>query len=329
MPERIRAASLRRRRAPSAGSIRLTVPGDLDFGWAARFMAARMIPSIEMVTATGLERVVWLDSPATGAGAQAVTIAVEYRQAADGPRLVARSAPQLPVAQLRAAVARMFDLDADLTHFTEIARRDAVLDRIVGATPARLRLLQLLDPFEGLARAILGQQVSVAAARTMADRLVRLVAMPAARLPSGDVIPLTRPRFAFPRPEAIAELGAARLRTIGLTRAKAAALHAAGVAVASGRLDFAVLRRAAPEDADLALRALPGVGGWTAAYVRLRALGDRDAFPATDLGVIRALQNLGLPRTRMLAAAERWRPWRGYATLHLWASLGAGQEVAG
>jgi AraC family transcriptional regulator, regulatory protein of adaptative response / DNA-3-methyladenine glycosylase II len=327
VPERITAAKIGRQRARSAGSIRLTVPADLDFESATRFMAARMIPSIEMVTATGFERVVWLDFAATQTSARAVTIAVEYPRAACA-RLVARSAPELPSPWLRAAVARMFDLDADLNHFAETVRRDPILDGIVGPAPGRLRLLQLLDPFEGLARAILGQQVSVAAARTMADRLVRLVAIPAARLPSGDVIPLTRPRFAFPRPEAIADLGPARLRTIGLTRAKAAALHAAGVAVASGQLDFGVLRRAAPEDADLALRALPGVGGWTAAYVRLRALGDRDAFPATDLGVIRALQNLGVPRTRMLAAAERWRPWRGYATLHLWASLSAG-EVGG
>jgi AraC family transcriptional regulator, regulatory protein of adaptative response / DNA-3-methyladenine glycosylase II len=335
MAEWASAAKIKRRSAGPSAPILVPVPPDLDFGWVSRFLGARMVPSIEMVAPDGLERVVWLEPLKRGPrGVGPVTLSIEYHPASAGPigaaparrsgaRFVVRSAPQVPAPRIRDAITRMFDLDADLNEFAAVADRDPVLGPVVSANPRGLRLLQLLDPFEALLRAILGQQVSVAAARTVTDRLVRLVAMPASRLPSGDVIPLIRPRYAFPRPEAIAELSPARLRTIGLTRAKAAAVHAAGDAVARGLVDFRELRRAAPEDAEAALCSLPGVGPWTAAYVRLRALGDRDAFPITDLGLVRALTTLGVPRSRIQATAERWRPWRGYATLHLWSSLSA------
>jgi 3-methyladenine DNA glycosylase/8-oxoguanine DNA glycosylase len=75
------------------------------------------------------------------------------------------------------------------------------------------------------------------------------------------------------------------------------------------------------DDAQAALVALPGIGPWTASYVRMRVLGDRDAFPAADLGVIKALEALGISRADQVATAERWRPWRAYAVLHLWESL--------
>ena len=335
MVERASAAEIKRRRAGASAAIQVAVPPDLDFDWAARFLAARMVPSIEMVAPDGLERVVWLAPTKRGPDEVGpVTLSIQHRGASagitgaaaarrSGARFVVCSAPQLPAPRIRDAIIRMFDLDADLSEFAAVAGRDPILGPVVAGNPPGLRLLQLLDPFEALVRAILGQQVSVAAARTMTDRLVRLVAMPAARLPSGDIIPLARPRYAFPRPERIAELGPGRLRTIGLTRAKAAAVHAAGAAVARGLVDFRELRRATAEDAEAALCSLPGVGPWTAAYVRLRALGDRDAFPITDLGLVRALTALGVPQSRIQATAERWRPWRGYATLHLWSSLSA------
>jgi len=333
-----RVQALRAGRAKPAGPIQVAVPPDFDFGWASRFLSARMVPSIEMVSGDGLERVVWLDPESDDPRAVAISIEYQRRAAGASPRtgeratsarFLARSAPEVPVGKLRSAVVGMFDLDADLNEFAEIARRDPILDSVVGKAWNELRLLQLLDPFEALVRAILGQQVSLAAARTLTDRLVKLVATPAPRLRSGDIIPLARPRFAFPRPEAVAELGKARLRTIGLTGAKAAAVHAAGAAVANGQIDFGELRRSQPEQTDQALRSLPGVGAWTAAYVRLRGLGDRDAFPVADLGLIRALGALGVARSRMQATAEQWRPWRGYATLHLWKSLRAAPELTG
>jgi len=295
-----------------------------------------MVPAVEMITPDGLERVVWLDSigrrPASARPVR-LTIRYEFRGSGNAAGTRARgrisiwSMPTVPAATLRAAAVRMFDLDADVSGFFALARRDPLLGAVVAANPRGLRLVQLLDPFEALLRAILGQQVSVAAASTMTDRLVRLVGTAAPRPPSSDVVPMMRPRFAFPRPAAVAQLGPARLGTIGLTRAKAASLHGAAVAVAGGQLNLARLRSATPDEADRQLLALPGVGPWTAAYVRLRALGDRDAFPAADLGLIRALTALGVPASRFSAIAERWRPWRGYATLHLWHSLGAHAPV--
>ena len=89
----------------------------------------------------------------------------------------------------------------------------------------------------------------------------------------------------------------------------------------SGRLDTAQLAGLPSDDVQAALVALPGIGPWTASYVRMRVLGDRDAFPAADLGVIKALEALGIARADHVATAERWRPWRAYAVLHLWESL--------
>jgi len=328
------ASAIRRHRRREAGFHGISVAApDLDFDWASRFLQRRMVASVELITSDQIERVVWLETRRRPIAARGVRLCIRH-EAPRGKttprstgRLVATAAPDLPAATLRAAVVRMFDLDADLGSFVALARRDPVLASVVAANPRGLRLLQLLDPFEALVRAILGQQVSVTAASTMTDRLVRRVGSPAPLARATDVVPLLRPRYAFPRPTAVAAFGSARLRGLGLTRAKAAALHGAATAVAGGQLDLAALGDARPDEADRMLLSLPGVGPWTASYVRLRALGDRDAFPAADLGLIRALTSLGVTRDRFQATADRWRPWRGYATLHLWHSLGSSTPV--
>jgi 3-methyladenine DNA glycosylase/8-oxoguanine DNA glycosylase len=219
----------------------------------------------------------------------------------------------MPRAALTPIVTRMLDLDADLDAFDAHARRDRILRRVV-RRESGVRLPQLLDPFEGLMRAILGQQVSVAGASTMTDRLVRLLAPAGHGHGSGEFL-------AFPTPEAVADAGAERLRGIGLTRVKAVTIAGAARRIADGALDLHALRSLPGDEAQATLESLPGVGPWTASYVRMRALGDRDAFPATDLGVIKALTAVGVERGAIPTVAERWRPWRGYATLHLWESL--------
>jgi 3-methyladenine DNA glycosylase/8-oxoguanine DNA glycosylase len=98
-------------------------------------------------------------------------------------------------------------------------------------------------------------------------------------------------------------------------------LHSAARRIADGELDLERLRLAPAAEVQTALEDLPGIGPWTASYVRMRALGDRDAFPSADLGVIKAMEAAGVARRSIIDVAERWRPWRGYATLHLWASL--------
>jgi AraC family transcriptional regulator of adaptative response / DNA-3-methyladenine glycosylase II len=211
---------------------------------------------------------------------------------------------------LRRLVRRMLDLDTDLGPFLAMARRDSLLAPLVACHPG-LRLPQLPDPFEGAVRAIVGQQVSVAGARTVVDRLIRDL---------GEPLPGARGLFAFPHPDRLAAARPERITALGLTRVKAAALLALATACSDGTLDWERLRAAPPEAAQQALVAQPGIGPWTASYIRMRALGDRDAFPASDLGVVKALARHAAP-TEISALAERWRPFRAYAAIHLWRSL--------
>ena len=304
---------------PSAanGEIRIALPSDFDFDWVLGFLAARTVASLETVREREYHRSVRING-------KPVTFALkEVRPAGNGsPRrgehmLIATSRPRLRADVLEAAVRRMLDLDADLDHFRKVARRDPILGRLVRRRSG-IRLPQLLDPFEGLTRAILGQQVSVAGASTITDRLVRLLSRPVpGALESGFL--------AFPTPADVADAGADRLRELGLTRVRAGTLQGAARRIADGGLDLERLRSRPGDEAQEALEELPGIGPWTASYIRMRALGDRDAFPSADLGVIKAMEAAGVTRRSIIEVAERWRPWRGYATLHLWASATDGR----
>ena len=304
--------------------LRLPIPEDFDFPWAVRFLAARAVPSLEVVRDDEYCRVIWpaaLEAQdARSRGGDPVVIGARFSPASarTGARLEVWSVPALPPKVLRASVTRLFDLDADVAAFRGHVARDPVLGPLMRRDLLGIRLPQLLDPFECLVRAILGQQVSVAAATTMVGRLVQLLGTP---VPEAGIRPGQTPRLAFPRPADLVRAGSRRLRALGLMRSKAATLLAAAEAADAGTLDLARLRRAPASEVDAALTALPGIGPWTASYVRLRAFGDRDAFPAADLGVLKALAARGVARDAVVAVAERWRPWRGYAALHLWRSL--------
>ncbi|HYG61511.1 MAG TPA: AlkA N-terminal domain-containing protein [Thermoanaerobaculia bacterium] len=293
----------------------LELPPGFDLEWVFGFLAARVVPSLE-----SLEDGVYRRSLRLEDGPLVLTAERLHHPGAGALRV--RSDPPRPRPRVREIVTRMLDLDADLAAFHALAAADPILRDLVPRCPG-LRLPQYLDSFEGTMRAILGQQVSLAAASTMTDRLVRRF---------GEVLPASEGGaglFTFPRPEVLAAAGPASLAAIGLTRAKSSALHNLAVAVADGTIDWEHLRHAPAAEAEAALCALPGIGPWTASYVRMRTLGDRDAFPAADLGVLKAMERLGpggpggkrpAPR-EVLARAESWRPWRAYATLHLWTSL--------
>jgi AraC family transcriptional regulator of adaptative response / DNA-3-methyladenine glycosylase II len=295
-----------------AGGSGVELEAEIDLDWTLGFLAARVAPAVERIGATRYRRGVrW--------GGAAMALDVGFARCESRPhsaRLTVRSAPELHPEALVRLVRHVFDLDADLPAFRALAARDALLQPLVARRPA-LRTPRLLDPFEGLLRAILGQQVSVAAATTLAERLVRLAGDPAPEL-DGETL------LCFPTAERVAGLDEAQLLGLGLTRSRAATVLATARAVASGELPLAALVGAPAAEIDRALTGVRGIGPWTAAYVRMRALGDRDAFPASDLGVIKAMRLLaGIDAPRRIAAhAERWRPWRAYATLHLWASLG-------
>jgi AraC family transcriptional regulator of adaptative response / DNA-3-methyladenine glycosylase II len=214
----------------------------------------------------------------------------------------------------------LFDLDADPAAVSAHLGKDPLLRKRVAARPA-LRVMHAFEAFEWAARAVLGQQVSVRAARTLAARLVARFGTPLAA--PGPGLPL--PCFAWPTASRLAAAEPDALGAIGLTRARARTLHGLAAAVAGGlvaldpvlgAVDLAAVRQA--------LLALPGIGPWTADYIALRALGAPDAFPSGDLGIRKALG--GVSAAEAERRAERWRPFRAYAAAHLW--LGTPEETA-
>jgi len=254
------------------------------------FLAARAVAGVEDAGHTAYSRVV-----TTAHGPGVVSLA------AGSAHLIARlSIPDLSdlggvVARLR----RLFDLDADPIAVDDVLGADPLLAPLVSARPG-LRVPGAVDGFEIAVRAVLGQQVSVAGARTLAGRLCGAFGEPLAE-PSG---PLTH---AFPTAEAVA---GADLDGLGLTGGRVRALRALATEVASGRL---VLDPGADrEGAQAGLLAVPGIGPWTAGYVAMRALGDPDGWPEADLILRRWV-------SAHAAEPARWRPWRAYAAMHLWA----------
>ncbi len=204
---------------------------------------------------------------------------------------------------------RLLDLDADPVAVDELLRADPLLAPLVRKAPGR-RVPRTVDPEEFAVRAVLGQQVSTAAARTHAGRLVAAHGQPVEDLGGGL-------RHLFPDVTALAGLDPAAL-AMPLRRREA--VRALVAALATGGLDLGVgsdWQRARAE-----LTALPGLGPWTIEAIAMRALGDPDAFVATDLGVRLAARSLGLPNTPagLTAHATAWRPWRAYAVQYLWAS---------
>jgi AraC family transcriptional regulator, regulatory protein of adaptative response / DNA-3-methyladenine glycosylase II len=214
---------------------------------------------------------------------------------------------------LEAAVARtraLLDLDADPRAIDAVLGADALLRPLVRATPGR-RVPGTVDGHELAVRAVLGQQVSLAGAATLAARLVAAHGAPLAR-PLGGVT------HVFPTAAALAGADAA---TLAMPTSRRRALLGLAGALAAG--EIVLDGGAAWDEASRRLLALPGIGPWTVAYVRMRAMRDPDAFPASDLGVRHALARLGLDGrpAAALRVAERWRPYRAYAVQHLWASL--------
>ena len=222
------------------------------------------------------------------------------------------------VRDLTAAVARcrhLCNLDADPEAVDRALARDEVLAPLVHKRPG-LRVPGTVDGFETAVRAVLGQQVSLQGARTLAARLVALAGEPCAvGVPGLDRV--------FPGPEALAAALSGPVH-VGLPDQRRRALAGLAAAVAAG--DLALDAGADPAETTAALVALPGIGPWTAAYVALRALGDPDAFLDGDLGTRRAAERLGLGDTRgdLRARAAQWRPWRAYAQMHLWTHAGEG-----
>jgi AraC family transcriptional regulator of adaptative response / DNA-3-methyladenine glycosylase II len=285
------------RRAPSAageatGTLTLRLQHRQPFAHEPllAWLSGRAIDGVEEVDDSSYRRVVGRGvielTPAPEAGHVVVRLDVDDVAAVSGV-----------VARCR----RLFDLDADPIAVDETLRADPLLRPSVRRLPG-LRVPGSVDGFELAVRAVLGQQVSVRAARTFGARLVQRCGAPLAT-PRGGLT------HAFPTADAVA---GADLDGLGLTGGRVRTLAALASAVASGGL---VLEPDADRDETRArLLALPGIGAWTADYVAMRALGDPDAFPATDLVLRRLIAHLDTTQI------DSWRPWRAYAAMHLWHS---------
>ena len=307
---RMAPRDLRKRPRADVGEVltlRLGYRPPFAFASMLAFLRGRALPGVERVDDDSYARVIaapvgiagatpgWLRVSAWPGGEHALKLELH---GVGSSRLLAI------VNRLR----RMFDLDADPQAISDALSTSARLAPLVQAQPG-LRLPSGWDGFEIAVRAILGQQVSVAAARTLATRLAQQFgeALPAPFGPGLERL--------FPTPDALAE---ADLTSIGLTRARADTVRAMARALLDGRVDFKTERTL--EDFTARWVALPGIGPWTAQYIAMRALGHPDAFPTDDLVLRRAASDDGstLGSRALAARAEAWRPWRAYAVMHLW-----------
>ncbi|HKT48245.1 MAG TPA: AlkA N-terminal domain-containing protein [Candidatus Acidoferrales bacterium] len=266
----------------------------LDWNGLLEFLGPRAIPGVEVINDDSYRRTFQLDKQtgwleaALDADASSLALRIHFPDPRSLFLIVER-------------VRRLFDLSADPAEITPHLRRDPLLARRIAARPG-LRVPGAWDGFELAIRAILGQQVTVRGASTLAGRLVREFGTPV----SGNH-GLTH---IFPTAEKLADVDVAR---IGLPRARANTIRALARAVMKGDIEFSATDVDAFRER---LCALPGIGDWTAQYIAMRALGEPDAFPASDLGLLHAT---GIRNPRELQArAEAWRPWRAYAAMHLW-----------
>jgi AraC family transcriptional regulator of adaptative response / DNA-3-methyladenine glycosylase II len=288
-------------------TLRLRYRPPYDWDSIINFLQARAIPEVEVVENGHYFRTVEMDG-FTGtvdishqSERQSICIKIRFPNVRSLPAIVAR-------------VRRQFDLGADIETIDAHLSSDPFLAPLIAKRPG-LRAPGGWDGFELAVRAILGQQISVTAARGLAGQIVALYGR---HVPNADTRRSGLSR-AFPTAERLAKV---KSISLGMPSARLAALKAlAEAAVADpnlfrqvGNIDETVER----------LRAIPGVGEWTAQYIALRAVREMDAFPATDVGLLRSAANVGqlttMTSTVLLDRAESWRPWRAYAAQHLWAA---------
>jgi AraC family transcriptional regulator of adaptative response / DNA-3-methyladenine glycosylase II len=276
-------------------TVRPPYRGDETLGW----LADRVVPGVEEASAASYARTLRLPGGAAIVRLHPTEAGVDATFRLDAPE------------DLESAVRRvrqLFDLDAEPDVYTETLRADEVLRPLVDAVSG-LRVPGTVDPEETAFRAVLGQQISIAGARTITGRIVQTFGTPLED-PEGGLTHL------FPSAVALAR---ADLAGFGFPGSRGETVRELARRLASGTL---ILEGIDPEEARRRLLEIRGIGAWTASYISLRALGDRDAFPASDLGILRAARVLGLPSDPMSleARSERWRPWRAYTAQYLWAA---------
>jgi AraC family transcriptional regulator of adaptative response / DNA-3-methyladenine glycosylase II len=293
------------RREAGALSVRLAYRPPYDWDTMLWFLKARAIPGVELVSDNIYRRTI-----AIGNNSGVISVAPADKNRVD---ISLRFPDMAALPQIIARVRRVFDLAADPDTIGAHLSLDPLLATLVSTRPG-LRIPGAWDGFELAVRAIFGQQITVPAATKL---LGKLVAAHGLRLPAAmkDHEGLN---YLFPAPTRLAkvdlsDLGMPSARTIAVTSLARAILADPGIFSPSAHLEEAIAK----------LRALPGIGEWTAQYIAMRELREPDAFPAADIGLMRAMATADGKRpspAELLSRAERWRPWRAYAALHLWAA---------
>ncbi len=298
----------------AAGEVSLLLRYRPPYDWPAMlaFLRMRAIPGIEVVGEDSYARTIEIDGvhgmlvvrPGEGNALRAV---IRFPTLTALPTIIAR-------------LRRLFDLAADPEAIGAHLARDPALAPLVAARPG-LRMPGAWHGFELAIRAVLGQQITVTAAIGLAGKLTAAYGE-ALSAPHADYPGLTR---VFPRPERLAQVDLAALGMMPGARARALSSLAAAVVADPGI--FSATRSL--EEAIVQLKGLAGIGEWTAQYIAMRELREPDAFPAADVGLMRALEDETGRRptpVELLARAEAWRPWRAYAAQHLWASYTPHQD---
>ena len=308
-PTALRSAGWRRGDvADGALTLRLPYRPPLDWSALSSWLRVRALPGVAEVNGRVYRRTLRLPRGAAVVALEPIDTHIQCTL-----RLESMADLTSAVRQCR----RLLDLDADPLSVVDILSKDRRLSKIVKRRPG-LRAPGAVDGTELAIQAILGQQVSIAAARTLASRLVTA---------NGDLIKIADASLThlFPRADAIAEADLAKL---GVPATRRATLRALARAVADGTL--ALDPGADRSETHRQLMRLPGIGEWTAGYIVMRALGDPDTFLSSDLGVKKAGARLGIGgNARAIAEhAAAWRPWRSYATHQLWATLSDTQKEA-
>jgi AraC family transcriptional regulator, regulatory protein of adaptative response / DNA-3-methyladenine glycosylase II len=303
------------RRKNSAGSasavtgvtLRLRYRPPYDWDSMLGYLKVRAIPGVEVVENETYRRTVEVDG-------YVGSVAVTHLSARQSLGVTIRFPNVQSLPAIVARVRRLFDIGADIETIEAHLSRDPLLAPLVARRPG-LRAPGAWDGFELAVRAVLGQQVSVAAARRLAGQLVALYGKP---LPA-DHHCHPELTHVFPTAEQLAS--SAKPLALGMPAARLSSLKALAEAAAG---DANLFRPSGTfEEAVVRLRAIRGVGEWTAQYIALRAIREMDAFPASDIGLLRGAASIDSARSNpasLLNRAEAWRPWRAYAAQHLWAA---------
>jgi AraC family transcriptional regulator, regulatory protein of adaptative response / DNA-3-methyladenine glycosylase II len=265
------------------------------------FFELRAIPGVEVVAGGTYSRTIRINETSG-------VISVAHSEQEDALLLTVALSDSRDLMSIVERVRRMFDLDANMAAIHDVLAADPELERSVAKQPG-LRLPGAWDPFEAAIRAVVGQQVSVKGACTIIGRIAAKVGP---RFESEEHPELTR---FFPTAH---EFKACDLGGIGMPEMRTRTVQALAEEVAAERLSFVV--KGSLSDFIKQLTRIPGIGDWTAQYIAMRAMGEPDAFPAGDLGIVKALQKGDKPLTleQIPERAEKWRPWRAYAAMYLW-----------